>query len=237
MLCSTGIVQHIFNAIIKTYTLKDSLRHKGLRTRLAVELQEKGIKCEKTLNAIRLVPRHLFLPSEFETHAYEDKAFPIGEGQTISQPYTVAYQTQLLQPEPGKKILEIGTGSGYQAAILCATGVEVFSIERIASLQTNALKILKEIGYSITAKIDDGTEGWKQHAPYDGIVVTAGAPSVPKAYIDQLKVGGVLIIPVGKTNEVQKMVKITKTSAETFDTKVLDGFRFVPLLGKYGWQE
>jgi len=215
---------------------EDAYKHKGLRNGLADKLRLKGIKDETVLKAINMVPRHFFIPSEFEIHAYEDKAFPIGAGQTISQPYTVAYQTQLLQLQTGDKVLEIGTGSGYQASVLLACGANVFSIERHASLSKQAASILKLIGnQNLNLKVGDGTLGWEEHAPYNKIIVTAGAPSVPKILFNQLMEGGFLVIPVGNDTK-QKMVRITKLAGNEIKSEIFEDFSFVPLIGENGWQ-
>jgi protein-L-isoaspartate(D-aspartate) O-methyltransferase len=215
---------------------EDAYKHKGLRNGLADKLRLKGIKDETVLKAINMVPRHFFIPSEFEIHAYEDKAFPIGAGQTISQPYTVAYQTQLLQLQAGDKVLEIGTGSGYQASVLLACGANVFSIERHASLSKQAASILKLIGnQNLNLKVGDGTLGWEEHAPYNKIIVTAGAPSVPKILFNQLIEGGFLVIPVGNDTK-QKMVRITKLAGNEIKSEIFEDFSFVPLIGENGWQ-
>lgn len=203
-------------------------------------LESKGIREKNILAAIGALPRHYFLPPEFESHAYEDKPFPIGEEQTISQPYTVAYQTRLLDLQPGCKVLEIGTGSGYQAAVLSLCGAEVYTIERFASLSEHAGDVISEInesmGLNIRVKmfVGDGTKGLPEYAPYDRILVTAGASSVPKALVRQLKPGGKLVIPVGKTWEVQKMVRITKQKDESYSTEFFDDFSFVPLVSENG---
>lgn len=197
----------------------------------------KGITDKKVLDAMATIPRHLFISSEFEGYAYNDVAFPISSGQTISQPYTVAYQTQMLQIEPGEKILEIGTGSGYQAAVLAHLGANLISVERIEKLHLSAKKILLELKYNATLIYDDGSLGVSQFAPYDKIIVTAGAPRIPMSYINQLKIGGKIIIPVGKTKEQQKMVLATKTGEETISHEVLGDFKFVPLIGKQGWEQ
>lgn len=221
---------------------QDTYKHKGLRKQLTETLKSKGIRSVSVLNAIAQIPRHYFLPLEFEAHAYEDKAFPIGEDQTISQPYTVAYQTQLLEIRSGDKVLEIGTGSGYQGSVLSLCGAEVYSIERIASLSATAAAAISEInsdcGLNIKIKMftGDGTKGLAAHAPYDKIIVTAGAPSVPKALISQLRPGGVLVIPVGKQAGIQKMLRITKTSETDFRTEMFEDFSFVPLVGENGWK-
>jgi protein-L-isoaspartate(D-aspartate) O-methyltransferase len=215
---------------------EDAYKHKGLRNGLTDKLRLKGIKDETVLKAINTVPRHFFIPSEFEIHAYEDKAFPIGSGQTISQPYTVAYQTQLLQLLVGDKVLEIGTGSGYQASVLLACGANVYSIERHASLSKQAATILKLIGnQNLNLKVGDGTLGWQEHAPFNKIIVTAGAPSVPKVLFNQLIEGGFLVIPVGNDTK-QKMVRITKLAGNEIKTEIFEDFSFVPLIGENGWQ-
>jgi len=216
--------------------LKDTYRHKGLRKKLVDVLMNKGITNEKVLDAIATIPRHLFISSEFESYAYNDTAFPISSGQTISQPYTVAYQTQMLDIKPGEKILEIGTGSGYQAAVLAHLGANLFSVERIEKLHLSAKRILRELNYNATLIYDDGSLGLGQYAPYDKIIVTAGAPRIPLSYIHQLRIGGKIIIPVGKTKEQQKMVLATKTGEETISHEVLGDFKFVPLIGKQGWE-
>lgn len=216
---------------------QDTYKHKGLRRQLRETVAAKGIIDQNVLKAIDELPRHYFLPHEFESHAYEDKAFPIAEGQTISQPYTVAYQSQLLNISKGDRVLEIGTGSGYQAAILGLCGVEVFSIERHKKLSMGAGSVLKMLGLldRIHLFVGDGTKGLPEHAPYDAIIVTAGAPSVPKALVTQLKIGGRLVIPVGKQSAAQKMVRITKVNEVDIKTEVFDDFNFVPLVGENGW--
>lgn len=219
------------------HNYQDTYKHKGQRRQLREVLQSKGIKETSILDAIESIPRHYFLPVEFESHAYEDKAFPIAAGQTISQPYTVAYQTRLLKVNKGDKILEIGTGSGYQAAVLCLCGADVYTIERHKVLSETAMQTLNTIGLAskIHFYVGDGTRGLISEAPYDGIIVTAGAPSVPKALVAQLKIGGRLIIPVGKSAEVQRMVRITKVSEQDIQTEAFDDFSFVPLVGDNGW--
>lgn len=206
-----------------------------MRKQLVKEIQNKGIRDRFVIDAIAKIPRHYFFESIFHTHAYEDKAFPIGEGQTISQPYTVAFQTELLEVKRGDKILEIGTGSGYQACILVELGAEVYSIEYNKKLYERTKKFLPRMGYKPHLFEGDGTRGLEEYAPYDGILVTAGAPSVPKALIQQLAIGGKLVIPVGG-HDVQKMVKITRKSESKVVKKSFSNFVFVPLLGKHGWK-
>lgn len=200
-------------------------------------LKKRGIKDENVLKAMLKVPRHLFVPEAFIHYAYDDSALPIGFSQTISQPFTVAYMTELLEVKPGDKILEVGTGSGYQAAILAEMGVKVFTIERNAVLLRNAMNLLKKLGYvNIVGMVGDGSIGWKEFAPYDGIIVTAAAPKVPKSLLEQLKIGGRLVIPIGDM-EIQELYMIKKISENEFETKKKFGFKFVPLIGKEGWKE
>ncbi len=211
--------------------MTDSYRHKGLRKRLVNTLRQRGISDEAVLAAIAAVPRHFFLDKAFEEHAYEDKPFPIGHEQTISQPFTVAYQSALLNIHPREKVLEIGTGSGYQAAILAVLGARVYSIERQEGLYFQAKSLLSRMGFStVKCFFGDGTKGLPQFAPYDKFIVTAGAPVVPESLREQLKYpGGVLVIPVGE--DVQMMYKITRLSDTEYKEEVLDSFRFVPFLG------
>jgi protein-L-isoaspartate(D-aspartate) O-methyltransferase len=208
--------------------LEDTYRHKGMRKRLIETLRGKGISDETVLTAMEALPRHFFLDKAFEDHAYDDKAFPIGNDQTISQPYTVAYQTSLLDIKPREKVLEIGTGSGYQAAILSMMGARLYSIERQELLYQKAKLILADLGLSARCYFKDGSKGLPEFAPFDKIIVTAGAPVVPQPLKEQLKIGGILIIPVG--DEVQTMVKITRTSETAWQEEMLDNFRFVPFL-------
>lgn len=215
--------------------LEDTYLHKGKRRALVSELRTKGIKSERVLEAINNLPRHFFFDSALISHAYEDKAFPIGEGQTISQPYTVAFQTELLDVKPGDRILEIGTGSGYQGTILHLLGAEVYTIEYQKKLFEGTQRFLKRLGIDLHLFFGDGTGGLPQYAPYDKIIVTAGAPIVPEALIQQLKVGGILVIPVGDRKR-QAMVKITKKSPKEILREEFEGFAFVPLLGKDGWK-
>lgn len=213
---------------------QDTYKDKGARRLLVKELREKGIIDEKVLDAIHKVPRHLFIHKDFRSHAYQDKAFPIGEGQTISQPYTVAYQTQLLHIEPNDKILEIGTGSGYQAAILIEMGAKLISIERQEKLFEKTRRLLYSLNYKGDFILGDGSKGHETNAPYDKIIVTAGAPKVPKSLIDQLKIGGTLIIPVGD-NKVQTMHTLIKKMDGSIEDIELSQFRFVPLIGNQAW--
>ena len=211
-------------------------KYKQRRLTLSDQIRAKGIQDERVLDAIRTVPRHKMVDTALENRAYEDSALPIGSGQTISQPYTVAVQTELLQVEKGDKVLEIGTGSGYQAAILCQMGAEVYSVERQEELYHNAKKVLRELGFRPHLKLGDGTMGWSAYAPYDGIVVTAGAPVVPDDLVKQLKVGGRLVVPVGN-QESQVMVRISRVSEDSYEEEQLSHFKFVPLIGKKGWDK
>jgi protein-L-isoaspartate(D-aspartate) O-methyltransferase len=215
--------------------LEDTYLHKGKRRALVQEIKSKGIKSERVLDAINTLPRHFFFDTALISHAYEDKAFPIGEGQTISQPYTVAFQTELLDVKPGDKVLEIGTGSGYQASILHLMGAEVYTIEYQKKLFDKTQRFLGRLGIQMHLFYGDGTGGLPQFAPFDKIIVTAGAPVVPEALIQQLKIGGILVIPVGDRIR-QTMVKITKKSSKEVTREEHDGFAFVPLLGKEGWK-
>jgi len=209
--------------------LKDNHRHQGKRKNLIKIIRAKGIANEKVLEAINKIPRHLFMDSGFEDHAYEDKPFPIGADQTISQPYTVARQTELLEVNPGDKILEIGTGSGYQAAVLIEMGAQVYTIERQKELFKKTSLFLPKLGYRPKKMVfGDGYKGLPEFAPFDGIVVTAGAPFVPKPLMEQLKVGGKLVIPVGE--KVQIMTVFTRKSEKEFEKKEYGEYRFVPLL-------
>ncbi len=210
--------------------MKDTHKHKGLRNQLVNKIRRKGIIDKNVLNAIGAVPRHLFMDSGFVDFAYQDQPFPIGADQTISQPYTVAYQTELLKVESNQKILEIGTGSGYQTAILIELGAKVYTIERQKELFKKAKLFLPILGYKPKKIIfGDGYKGLKEDAPFNGIIVTAGAPFVPKTLLDQLKIGGRLVIPVG--SEIQIMTLYIRTSEKDFEKHELGQFRFVPLLG------
>ncbi|WP_028375169.1 protein-L-isoaspartate(D-aspartate) O-methyltransferase [Leeuwenhoekiella sp. MAR_2009_132] len=209
--------------------MKDTTRHQGKRRLLAQILEKKGITNKDVLDAVRKIPRHFFMDSSFEDHAYQDKAFPIAADQTISQPYTVAFQTELLELKKGAIVLEIGTGSGYQTAVLCEVGAKVYSIERQQELFRKTKNFLAKLGYRPKRlTFGDGYLGMPEFAPFDGIIVTAGAPFIPKPLLAQLKIGGKLVIPVG--DEVQTMTRIIRKSETDFEKKEYGEFRFVPLL-------
>lgn len=209
---------------------EDSYRHKGLRKKLVDSLRDKGITDENVLNAMMHIPRHFFLDTALEHIAYQDRAFPIGEGQTISQPYTVAYQTQLLEVSPYQKILEIGTGSAYQAMVLAEMGASVFTIERQKKLfDQNKNFILRSKYPSIKFFYGDGFEGLPTFAPFDKVIITAAAPFVPPKLLDQLKPGGKMVIPVDDDGK-QKMMRITKNADGTFHEETFSDFSFVPML-------
>ena len=208
----------------------DSYRHEGLRKLLVQIIRQKGISDQQVLAAIEKVPRHFFFDSSFLEYAYEDKPFSIGAGQTISQPYTVAFQSELLQIKKNDKVLEIGTGSGYQACILAEMGAKVYTIERQKSLFDKTSKFLPLIGYhTIKTFFGDGYKGLPTFAPFDKVIVTAAAPFIPDALLEQLKPGGILVIPVG-ANDVQIMTTVTKHADNTFEKKEYGAFRFVPML-------
>ncbi|WP_378172986.1 protein-L-isoaspartate(D-aspartate) O-methyltransferase [Aquimarina sp. SS2-1] len=208
---------------------KDTLKHAGKRKQLVDVIIGKGIKNKEVLAAIGKIPRHLFMDSGFDDHAYQDKAFPIGADQTISQPYTVAFQTELLEVERGDKILEIGTGSGYQTAVLCELGCKVYSIERQQELFKKTKLFLPKLGYRPKyLSFGDGYKGLEEFAPYKGIIVTAGAPYVPKPLLAQLEIGGRLVIPVG--TDPQVMTLFIRKSETKFEKHEFGEFRFVPLL-------
>lgn len=213
----------------KSLIVKDTYRHKGLRNQLIEEISNKGIDDPNVLEVMRALPRHFFLDKAFEEWAYTDKPFPIGNQQTISQPFTVAYQTQLLEVKKKEKILEIGTGSGYQAAVLALLGARVFTIERQELLYNRARILLEKLQLgNIRCFFKDGYKGLPEFAPFDKIIVTAGAEELPQALLQQLKIGGLMIIPVGK--EGQKMLRIKKLNQKEIEIQEKGSFRFVPFL-------
>ncbi len=209
--------------------MKDTSKHQGLRNRLATLLEEKGIKDIRVIDAIKAIPRHLFLNSSFEAFAYEDKAFPIGADQTISQPYTVAFQSQLLEIKKDHEVLEIGTGSGYQTAVLCHLGAKVYTVERQNELFKKTSLLLPKLGIRPKKMIfGDGYKGLPQYAPFDSIIVTAGAPFIPKPLMSQLKIGGRLVIPLGEKHQI--MTLLIRKNETQFEKHEYGEFRFVPLL-------
>ena len=209
---------------------EDTYRHKGLRKQLIDSIRSKGITDERILNAMNHIPRHFFLDSAFENVAYQDKAFPIAEGQTISQPYTVAYQTQLLDVKPFEKVLEIGTGSGYQAIVLAELGAQVFTIERQKKLFEHHRNFILRSKYpSIKYFFGDGFEGLPTFAPFDKVIITAAAPFIPPKLVEQLKTGGKMVIPVGEGN-VQRMLRLTKLADGSYTEESFENFSFVPML-------
>ncbi len=209
--------------------MKDTAKHQGLRNQLVKLLVEKGISDKKVLEAIGKIPRHLFLNSSFEDYAYQDKAFPIGAGQTISQPYTVAFQSQLLEVTKDQKILEIGTGSGYQTAVLFFLGAKVYSVERQNELFKKTANLLPKLGVRPKhLSFGDGYKGLENHAPFDSIIVTAGAPIIPKPLMAQLKIGGRLVIPLGEKNQI--MTLLIRKNETQFEKHEFGDFKFVPLL-------
>ena len=207
----------------------DSYRHKGMRKKLVDSIRRKGIKDERVLAALNTVPRHHFLDSSFLEFAYDDKPFPIGSGQTISQPYTVAFQSELLQVKQGHKVLEIGTGSGYQACVLAKMGAKVYSVERQKKLYLKTKELLKKLGYNIRLFYGDGGKGVPTFAPYDSILITAAAPKIPETLLGQLKPGGLLVAPIGSGN-VQTMIRMKKLENGQFESEEFGSFRFVPML-------
>ncbi len=216
------------------YKFIDNYREQGARKRLVDILKKKGIEDRYILQAIGKVPRHYFFDETFWNQAYKDIAFPIGAGQTISQPYTVAYQTELLHIKKEDKVLEIGTGCGYQTCILLELGAKVYTIERQETLYERTKQVLPYMGYKPNFFLGDGSKGIESQAPYNKIIVTAGAPTVPDILLRQLKIGGILVIPVGD-EERQKMVTILKVADQDYEKIVLDTFRFVPLVGDRAW--
>lgn len=217
------------------YKFVDNYKEQGARKKLIKLLRDKGIGDERVLTAMEKIPRHYFFDQTFWTQAYKDIAFPIGDGQTISQPYTVAYQTELLHVKPGDKVLEIGTGSGYQTCLLLELGAEVYTVERQENLYNRVNQILPQhMGYKPNFFLGDGSKGIPAYAPFDKILVTAGAPFVPETLLKQLKVGGILVIPVGD-EESQKMLTILRVNESDYERIELDTFRFVPLIGDQAW--
>ena len=214
----------------KNTHVKDTYRHKALRKQLIESIREKGITDEKVINAMLTIPRHFFLDKAFEEWAYQDKAFPIGNEQTISQPFTVAYQTELLNVKKRDKILEIGTGSGYQAAVLAVLGARVYTVERQEVLYQTATRLLDAMGLKgIRTYFRDGSKGLPEFAPFDKIIVTAGAEEIPETLKSQLAIGGIMVIPVGDGSK-QRMYRITRLSETDFKEEIFDSFRFVPFL-------
>jgi protein-L-isoaspartate(D-aspartate) O-methyltransferase len=210
----------------------DTYRHKGLRSKLIEDIEKKGITDSSILEAMKKLPRHFFLDSSFTEIAYQDKPFPIGCGQTISQPYTVAFQTQLLNVDKGMRVLEIGAGSGYQACILSEIGAKVFTIERIRELYIKTKQFLSEYGYKPKIFYGDGYQGLPTYAPFDRILVTAGAPEIPSALINQLKPGGIMVIPLDQSENLQVMKKIIMNHDHSYQVEDHGYFRFVPLIEK-----
>jgi protein-L-isoaspartate(D-aspartate) O-methyltransferase len=209
-------------------------RFDGERQDMIALLKDRGITDARLLRAMGKVERHLFVPEPFTNRSYEDSALPIGRGQTISQPYTVAFMTQALGVREGERVLEVGTGSGYQAVILAEMGARVFTIERNLDLLSGARKLFDRLGYRIVSKGGDGTVGWTEFAPFSGIIVTAGAPQVPQPLLNQMADGGRIVIPVGDL-DIQDLAIITRTG-DRYERKQINGFKFVPLIGKMGWQ-
>ena len=215
----------------KMKILEDNYRHKGLRQQMVNQLRADGFGNEQVLAAINEVPRHIFLDSSFVEYAYSDQPFSIGSGQTISQPSTVAVQTSLLEVSPGNKVLEVGTGSGYQACVLAAMGAKVFSIERQRNLYFRTKEIMEQLPYRVKTFLGDGYEGLPKHGPFDRIIITAGAPMIPPKLIEQLKPGGIMVIPMDRpSGEGQVMVRITKRSDGSLVREDFGNFKFVPML-------
>lgn len=214
----------------------DTFKHKGLRRRMVDMLQEKGISDERVLAAMLAVPRHLFVASTFQQEAYEDKALPLDRGQTISSPFTVAYQSELLALGPKMKVLEIGTGSGYQAAVLAMMGMRVFSVERDNGLLTEARERFEDLHLDIRTHLGDGSQGWTRYQPYERILVTAASPAIPQPLRSQLVEGGSMVIPVGNLDR-QTMTLVTRIQGQEYRVERLKPFQFVPLRGRYGFRE
>ena len=218
-----------------TTQLEDNYRHKGMRKQLVDTLRSKGITDEAVLAAIAEVPRHVFLDSSFVELAYQDQAFPIGSGQTISQPHTVAFQTQLLQVGKGMTVLEIGTGSGYQACVLAAMGAKVFSIERQRHLYFKTKDILELLPFRVKTFLGDGFEGLPTYAPFDRVIITAGAPDIPEALVAQMKTDAIMVIPMDNPDgDGQTMLRVTKLEDGTLKKESFGGFKFVPMLKEIG---
>ncbi|MDR0802561.1 protein-L-isoaspartate(D-aspartate) O-methyltransferase [Fluviicola sp.] len=211
--------------------MQDTYKHKGMRKQLIDQLRQKGISDERVLEAFDAIPRHFFLDLAFEQQAYSNVAFQIGSGQTISHPYTVAFQTSILELKKGEKVLEIGTGSGFQTCILCSLGMKVFSIERQKELHIKAKKLIDHFRFTPKLFFGDGYEGKETYAPFDKILVTCGAPFIPQKLLQQLKVGGMMVIPVGDLDS-QEMHRITKISDAEYKEEVFGNFSFVPMLEK-----
>ena len=210
--------------------MKDTYRHKGLRKQLIDSLREKPGLDPRVLDAMEQIPRHLFLDKAFEEWAYKDVPFPIGSDQTISQPYTVAFQSSMLEVQPGQKILEIGTGSGYQACVLAEMGAKVYTVERVEALYERTAKLFKTLGYGrVRNFLRDGNQGLARFAPFDRILVTAAAEAIPHALLEQLEIGGLLVIPVGGDDQ-QSMYRVVRVDREKYDTEKFGAFRFVPFL-------
>ncbi|HCA43147.1 MAG TPA: protein-L-isoaspartate O-methyltransferase [Bacteroidetes bacterium] len=207
------------------------------RKELVKILAGQGINDKKVLFAINKVKREFFVNDEFKSRAYDNNALPIAGNQTISQPFTVAFMTQLLEVKPGDKVLEIGTGSGYQAAVLCELGAKVFSVERVSELAVKTDKLLKSLGYNVKIKTGDGSKGWIEYAPFEKIIVTAGSPQIPKSLLDQLAIGGLIVIPVGDqfTQIMTLIKKVSENDEIKFKQKKFDEYKFVPLIGAEGW--
>jgi protein-L-isoaspartate(D-aspartate) O-methyltransferase len=208
--------------------IEDSFLHKGMRKKLVEQVRSKGIRDERILDAMMKIPRHAFIDSSFLKFAYQDQAFPISSGQTISQPYTVAFQTELLDVSMHQKVLEVGTGSGYQATILAELGARVFTVERIRKLHQDSQAIIRQMGYPVKFFFGDGNLGLPSYAPFDRILVTAAAPEIPAALKEQLAIGGILVAPVGN-REIQIMTRLVKTAGDTFEKTTHGTFVFVPL--------